>query len=511
MIDGQRWRRLAPAALLLATIMVLIVWQWRVGAIFFNDMGRDFLLAKDLFYHHKLTLYGGRTSLEGVYHGPGWIYFLALLLPLVQGSPLWLSELWVVLGGVLAWLTGRLVWQQTKSRWSSWLAAGLMLWQIPSYCRGVTNPYGVIWMVPLAMWSWWQWQQTKRWGWGALAFLAVAAAIQFELAIGIPLLLLMLMAAVGLVARSRRWVEGLVVVGAVPPLLTYLAFELKNHFLQTHAVLTALASGHVTTATSTGVLLQMLIRISESWWHQALWPTGNTAFMSLAGLIFVWSLFLLWRRGPRRQHFLAIWVTYFFFGSWLLGLIFPGPIQYYYFWGWSAVSVAIVGMAWPLWPRRWWRWLMSMVLLVVPTWLWLPTIVSGLVGPLPSPRLGEWRFYQQVTANIYAQAKEPASYYAYSADQFAYTWKYAMWWQDQRQTIKIAPYQKSTHTFLIMEPSDNPYTNPTAWKTNQVRLSLPPVQHWISPDGVVVEQYQLNPTEQQLADDPNLLRGTEMH
>lgn len=74
--------------------------------LFGHDHGRDYLAAYDIVVNHKLTLIGaeagsGVAGINGIFHGPGYFYLIALAYTLFQGNPIG-GQLFMVLFGILS-------------------------------------------------------------------------------------------------------------------------------------------------------------------------------------------------------------------------------------------------------------------------------------------------------------------------------------------------------------------------------------------------------------------------
>src|SRR5579872_3052982 len=54
---------------------------------FTPDQARDLLLAKGIVINHKPILIGARSGIEGVFHGPLWIYMISMPFALFHGNP----------------------------------------------------------------------------------------------------------------------------------------------------------------------------------------------------------------------------------------------------------------------------------------------------------------------------------------------------------------------------------------------------------------------------------------
>ncbi len=74
--------------------------------LFGHDHGRDYLAAYDIVVNHKLTLIGaqagsGVAGINGIFHGPGYFYLIALAYTLFHGNPIG-GQLFMVLFGILS-------------------------------------------------------------------------------------------------------------------------------------------------------------------------------------------------------------------------------------------------------------------------------------------------------------------------------------------------------------------------------------------------------------------------
>lgn len=108
--------------------LVVFIFAWAIALravevinnnyLFGFDQGRDYLSAYNIVENHKLTLIGaeigaGSAGLNGIYHGPGYYYLIALMYKLFRGDPYGGLLLMFAFGvGTLAvtyWSTKRIV------------------------------------------------------------------------------------------------------------------------------------------------------------------------------------------------------------------------------------------------------------------------------------------------------------------------------------------------------------------------------------------------------------------
>src|SRR5690606_11625167 len=62
-----------------------------------TDIARDFLLLEDMVSQRKLSLIGGRSSMEGVFHGPLYYWLVLPFFVLSGGNPVAVSFFWLLL------------------------------------------------------------------------------------------------------------------------------------------------------------------------------------------------------------------------------------------------------------------------------------------------------------------------------------------------------------------------------------------------------------------------------
>jgi dolichyl-phosphate-mannose--protein O-mannosyl transferase len=100
--------------LFLPILIVLMVWGILLRSpeiisgnyLFGHDHGRDYLAAYNIAVNHKLTLIGaeagsGVAGINGIFHGPGYFYLIALAYALFQGNPIG-AQVFMLLFGIAA-------------------------------------------------------------------------------------------------------------------------------------------------------------------------------------------------------------------------------------------------------------------------------------------------------------------------------------------------------------------------------------------------------------------------
>ena len=92
--------------LLLMIIFVIGLWLRFYGInrenfAFTYDIGRDFLIVRDIVLFHKITLIGPTTGINGLFYGPWWYWILSIPFIIGNGDPKIVSYIFALIGALL--------------------------------------------------------------------------------------------------------------------------------------------------------------------------------------------------------------------------------------------------------------------------------------------------------------------------------------------------------------------------------------------------------------------------
>jgi hypothetical protein len=110
----MKTKKLTLQTLFLPILVVIMIWGIFLRApevisrnyLFGHDHGRDYLAAYNIVVNHKMTLIGaeagsGVAGINGIFHGPGYFYLIALAYSIFQGNPIG-AQLFMLFFGIAA-------------------------------------------------------------------------------------------------------------------------------------------------------------------------------------------------------------------------------------------------------------------------------------------------------------------------------------------------------------------------------------------------------------------------
>lgn len=182
------YKKFPELLVFLIIALAIRVYQLPTHLIFFGDIGRDFLAAREMLGTGEIPLLGIPSSVPRFHQGPVSIWLIGLGLWFSDLDPVAVGILFVALQ-LLAMAIGYFI-AATRSRWAGILFLMLFTFS-PLAIAHARMPYHIT-PLPLALaiylWALYRWWQGEKWGafWSAVSF---GFLFQFELAMA-PLLLL---------------------------------------------------------------------------------------------------------------------------------------------------------------------------------------------------------------------------------------------------------------------------------------------------------------------------------
>lgn len=206
---------------------------------FTMDQGNEAVIVREILERHKIPLLGQKTSLNGVYHGPFWIYFISFGYTLFGGHPFGALLLLIILNlftvSFLMWF----VYQDVSLPASILLGLGLaFFWPFYDTSRYAFAPFPLaafaIFTIVLLIKS----LEGKRIYYIAAA-IPVGLTIHTEIASFVPFILFYLILGVWAIIK-RKFSLTILLLGLFTILLFFLPHiisELSNNFSQTNTIL----------------------------------------------------------------------------------------------------------------------------------------------------------------------------------------------------------------------------------------------------------------------------------
>lgn len=440
------------------------------GDIFFHtDIARDFLLIEDIVINKNLTLIGARTGgIPGVFHGPLWLYLNLIPFYFGQGNPLFISWFWyflMIIGLVLSFFISKKIFNLNIALISTAFLSIFYIRQVNNFF----NPYGALLISPLFFYFIYQ----KKY---LLAFLVLGIIFQFQMAFAIPLLLL----SIPLVYKKLYSL-----VGLLPGLSSFIFFEIRHQFVQSKSVFNFIQNG---VSNNCDIYYNRFNSFLNS---SNIFISSSIYLKILSLILFIFSLFLLYKKKP---YFTKIFI-YYYFGYWLISLLFGGSIQSYYYIQFIPLIFYIISHLPFL--------IIALILIfnLYSSYLQNINYFQNIIGK----NILSWQFYKNVISQVLEKETNDFSYFVYSQDQYGYATKYTLNYLKKRNLI---PYQKSSITYLFKEPDigENPYTSYEDWKLNKVKINKEPIEVIEFENGYRVEKYNLSEEEVSLKSDENLIK-----
>lgn len=460
---------------------------------FHTDIARDFLLLEDIVNTRKPTLIGARSGVPGIFHGPSWLYLNLPAFIIGRGNPIAVGWFWVFLTtfsvGFIYWM-GKKLFNKEVALFATLIFSGSII----IYTKGLFNPFGAVILFPVLLYLLMRYLQKENVYYLLTAYFLIGLIIQFQVAFGIPILIL---STLYLIIKRRKIIHLLFAfIILTIPLSTYIIFEVRHNFLQTHAIIK-----YLTTKQPVGeVPLPQLIstRIQGIFLDGINITVLNNVlnFPATLVLIAVFYKLIIIKKIKWRE----VYVLYFFFylGFWIITFFYKGVVWSYYYWPFLPLTLLIIVSSYSLINKKLFT-LVIIYFVVITLYFGIKTV---------QPINDGWAFYHKLAQTIYTDANQEFGYYIYTPDLFGYSSRYAMNFTQKERTIRANPFQKKKLTYLIIAPapSDKPFLNGNWWKIHQVKINRKPDNVIKYANGFVVEKYILTDAEQNISSDPNLIQ-----
>lgn len=440
------------------------------GAIYFHtDIARDFLLVEDIAVNKKFTLIGPHSGgIEGVFHGPAWLYLHVPAFVIGRGNPIIVGWFWAFLImtsiGIVYWTAKKLA--DTKT---AMIAAAIYALIISESASNLFNPFGAVLLSPLFFYFLISYFQKNSFIHLLISLFFIGLIIQFQMAWGVPILILTipLLFHHFLIKKMLIHISSFAIL--LIPLSTFIVFDIRHQFLQFKSVLQYV--------THTSIQTNRLI---------------FTPLTYIYFLIFI-VLAIYVRAKKIRLALPLVFIIYFSVGYFVLTLFYKGTIWGYYLTPFIPLLCIAIGFVFKYIQKKL---LMPLFILIVTPLLFMN--IKNLYVHNDSyfkNNTSFWQFYLNQAKIIYSDAESEFGWYVYSADQYGYSPKYAMHYVQRSNSKKGYSFEKKKVTYLIITPSTNRYTNAQDWKKDKVRIARKPDKTFIFQGGMYVEKYVLSEEE----------------
>lgn len=461
---------------------------------FHTDLARDFLLFEEIVVTKKPILIGPRTSMQGVFHGPLWLYVNLPVFLASKGNPVAQGWFWVMLIaasiGVVYWVSKKLVDEKYTLP-----ATALYALLICSAAPYLYNPFGAVFFAPLFFYFFTLYMQKQKIKDLIITLLCIGMSIQFEMVWGVPILFLAGILILYKIIKKKKFVHLLSFGILTLPLSTFILFDIRHQFIQFKSVIRYVMGSPGGVKQQIDYVSLIGIRIKDMF----------LVIPLVAALLTVILLIVFFRTKAKNKYPYVGYFLYFYGGFWILTLPLRGIIYDYYYWAFLPLFCIVLGTLISSLFKKYSSFVFVGIILIL-----LFTNIQQLIkqdNKFFSTNTGLWHFYYHQAQTIYKDAEQDFGWYVYTADQYAYSFKYAMSYVRQEYpAIKPSSFQKKPLTYLMIYPSDSKYTDENSWRGGQVKINKKPVAALKSMGGSYAEKYFLTQEEQAIQADSTLLQ-----
>lgn len=291
---------------------------------------------------------------------------------------------------------------------------------------------------------------------------------------------------------SKKWSQLFAPFFIIPPILTFILFDLRHDWLQLKSITLYLNQDQPS--------LAMWERINS---RLSLVLSGGMRFVTFSGWIASVILCLIgymgYQSGFARIRLAIRLLLFWLVGWWITTLLYSGTVWTYYFSPFFNIFLFVTALVAA-------KSQIIRAVLGIGIFLSLIFSVANNIQSESSFDHSSWKLLQQIAQETLSHPN--AGYFLYSQDQFAYSLKYAFKWVEKNdETISAFPFEKQRNTVLVKSADDpnNPYMSATLWQVQQINLNKAPDRSIVYPHGYTVEYYTL--TDEEIAEpiDPNLI------
>jgi hypothetical protein len=485
--------------LALAASLFFASWCILHGTIHFQgDLARDFLLFEEIAVTRKPVLIGPRTSMLGVFHGPAWLYLNLPVFMLSGGNPVASGWFWVAFLVAGVWVF-HFVAKKLLPKNAALPATALYALSIASSAPYLYNPYGAVFIAPLLFYFFILYKRSHSFLHLIICLFLAGLTFQFEMVWGVPALFVIVTSAFLSIFKRKQFAHLFAFFILLIPFSTFILFDLRHDFFQTKSFITYIVGQPGKAREQVDMLARIVERLKDMllvlpsyFSHNISLLSGIFAFITLGGLLIF--------RNNITGTFLLFYGVF-----WLLTLPLKGKIYDYYYWAFLPLFCLVLGaLISGIFKKRSSSIFAFLILLLL---FFNIKLVLTQNDQFFRTNTGLWQFYSQQAEKIYKDANTDFGWYVYTADQYAYSFKYAMSYvQSKYPSIRAYKFEKKPLTYLMIYPSDNKYTNEAGWKTGQVKINKKLVKIIKSIGGSYAEKYFLTEEEQAIQADSSLLQ-----
>lgn len=469
---------------------------------FFNDVGRDFLLLRELD-EKKIVLIGPRSNISGLYHGPLWSYVNYPAYLLGKGDPVTLGWFWIFLG-ISALGLGFIGARKLFGTLPALVFILLYSHSLTAHINGMFHSEAPVFLTPFLFFTIVLYAKYKKIRYLIFHLFIAAMIIQLNVGVGIPMLILSLLLIVYLIIKNKLW-KHLFAFALIPLFLAnFIIFDVRHNFLLSKSAYEFSQFQRIWTPVSTDFWIRNRI---ESTVHLQIVESLNY-FLILP--IFLSVLFFSIREIKTSKKYKTVYFLflYYYLGYMLLSFANKGVILGHFIY----LLVPLTSLWFASFLRNKYQ-LVFLPLLVVIAFLnfqhglWY---IRNLQTSFMEKRQESWRGLLRVADSVLAKTDgKPFGYFVFSPDAFAYGPRYGMIYKFKKANAQASEYVKMQNTFVVSAPApaNDPYMTYVWWVKNPVGIKSESAWKEEFPNGFTALEYKLTSEEQKIPHDKNIELG----
>lgn len=212
--------------------------------LFGFDHGREYLMTKDIVVKHHFPLIGtplgaGSAGINGIFHGPGYYYFLAIPFILFNGDP-YGGVVLMFLYGIGALVAGFFLGRRIFGNIGGLIFLTLLAISPPliTQSRSLWSPYPSTLFIILSIYFTYLFVFEKKWNIISIFLAAFFAGFvyNFELAIAVPLAIGLCILSVFIFQKNKLKKFSMLLFGFFVSYFPMILFEIRHNFMAVHGL-----------------------------------------------------------------------------------------------------------------------------------------------------------------------------------------------------------------------------------------------------------------------------------
>lgn len=504
--------------LTLLIIVALIIRTTGIASLrilFLFDSARDLLYVKQIVVDHKPLLIGPSSGgLQGYYHGVFWFYILTIPFILGHGNPA-AATLFMALSSTISVAVVFFVLKKIINNEAALFGSIIYSFDYFSVqtSRFIWNPYPIIWLVPIYIFSMYKAIQ-QDFKYLLLTAFLTSFIFQFESIYGInlfPVLAILVVQFLFVKQPIFQKIRKLILILFIflIPFLPTILFDIRHQFLISSSLIKAFTSGGSTITHNSAIdkvlpFPQKLQARFTDLQQYTIHSISNSSPLNYGiFIVFLLGAYMIFKNKEKNLGMLIILLTTALITPFFFFLTLKYTVWSYYWMGSPAIYTCMISVGIGYLIKQYKQLFIPFIctcILLVLVYNPFKDISSWYYGDI---QLGTQTLKTQIDVidTVYKDASGQAfSAYQFTPPVYDYVYRYLFWWKGNTVYRTYPVDNKQRLMYLILEPSPS---DPQAifFKTHVIRTQEKPIKTFLFPDNLRVEKIYKDKTEKDV--DPN--------